>query len=155
MIAPASPSLGITLPSSTSSPVLRLNSSSDWIDTADSPLFCGQEDAELLESPAGTGLDGSLGYPQGGGGLGHRGVEQVAEDQDLPLDGGQPPQHADQHVPAVDGLGEGDDFGQRADVAERPGNFRMTLAVPPALPADVDQDRAAVGFRSLLRAVPP
>jgi hypothetical protein len=32
-------------------------------------------------SPAGTGLDGSLGYPEGNGGLGHRGVEQVAEDQ--------------------------------------------------------------------------
>src|SRR5580658_518745 len=154
MITSASLSPGTTSSSSISSPVRRLNSSSGWIDTADSPLFGGQQETKLVEPPAGTGLDSSLGYPEGDGGLGHGGVEQVAEDEHLPLDGGQPSQHPDQHVPAVDGLGKGDDLGERADIAERPGYFWMTLAVPPALPADVDQDRAAVGFRSLLRVIP-
>src|SRR6516165_6681954 len=110
MITSASPSPGTTSPSSISSPVLRLNSSSGWIDTADSPLFGGQQDAKLLEPSAGTGLDSSLGHPEGDSGLGHRGVEQVAEHQHFPLHRRQPPQHADQHVPAVDGLGKGDDL---------------------------------------------
>src|SRR5215471_2329781 len=110
MIAPASWSSGSTSLSSLASAALRLKSSSGWIDTANLLFFSRQEDPKLLQPPAGRGLDCSLGDTEGGGGLGHRGVKQVAEDKHLPLDGGQPPEHADQHVPAVNRLGERGDI---------------------------------------------
>src|SRR5579859_6735720 len=112
MITPASRSSGSTSLSSLASAARRLKSSSGWIDTANLLSLGRQEDPKLLQPPAGRGLDCSLGEAEGGGGLGDRGVKQVAEDKHLPLDGGQLPQHADQHVPAVNRLGEQGDIGQ-------------------------------------------
>src|ERR1700739_2442153 len=112
MIVPASWSSGTTSLSSLSSAALRSKSSSGWIDTTNLLFFGGEQDPELLQPPAGRGLDGSLGDTEGGGGLGDRGVDQVAEDKHLPLDGGQSPQDADQHVPTVNRLGERGDIRQ-------------------------------------------
>src|ERR1700749_700944 len=108
MTRSASPSRGVTSSSSVSIASLRLNSSSAWIDTAN-PLvfvFCGQQHPQLVEPAAGRGLDGALGDAEGGRGVGHRGVEQVAEYEYLALDGGQPAQHAHEHVTAVGRLRE-------------------------------------------------
>src|SRR5258708_8898745 len=110
MTASASPSSGTTSLSSLLSIALRLKSSSGRIDMTNLPFFGGEQDPKLLQPPAGRGLDGSLGDVEGGGGLGDRGVEQVTANKHLPLDGGQPPHDADQHVPTVNRLGERGDI---------------------------------------------
>src|ERR1700757_3981560 len=107
MTRSASPSEGVTSSSSLWIASLRLNSSSAWMDTAN-PLvfvFCGQQHPQLVEPAAGRGLDGALGDAEGGRGVGHRGIEHVAEYEHLALDGGQAAQHADEHGAAVDPLG--------------------------------------------------
>src|SRR6201995_4345098 len=119
MTRSASPSPGVTSCSSLIIASLRLNSSSAWMDTAN-PLvfvFCGQLHPHVVEPPAGRGLDGALGDAEGGRGVGHRGVEHVAEYEHLALDGGQAAQHADEHVTAVARLGERRDQRQRAGAA--------------------------------------
>src|SRR5579862_9993374 len=134
---PARPSPGHTSSSSLSSAILRLNSSSTWMDTAISLLFVVHELPQLVEPSARCGLDGAFGDIQRGGGLGHRGIEQVAADEHLALDVGQLAQHADQHVTAVHRLGEGDHVGELVQVL---ADLRVPAAVPPALTARVDQD---------------
>src|SRR6516165_11554645 len=86
---PARPSLGSTSSSSLSSAILRLNSSSAWMDTATSLFFVVQQLPQLIEPSARRGLDGAFGDIQRGGGLGHSGIEQVAADEHLALDIGQ------------------------------------------------------------------
>src|SRR6266536_3691433 len=106
MTRSASPARGVTSSSSLSRASLRLNSSSAWMDTANLLVFIsGQQRAQLAEAPAGRGLHCALGDAEGSRGLGHRGVEEVAEHEHLALDGGQTAQHADEHVAAVDRLG--------------------------------------------------
>src|ERR1700677_1161185 len=107
MTMPNRPSPGCTSSSSLSSAIFRLNSSSAWMDTVTSLFFAVQELAQLTEPPARRGLDGAFGDAQRGGGLGHRGVEQVPADEYLALDVRQLAQHPDQHVTAVHRLGEG------------------------------------------------
>src|SRR5580692_9413706 len=128
---PARPSPGRTSSSSLSSAIFRLNSSSAWMDTVTSLFFAVQELAQLTEPPARRGLDGAFGDAQRGGGLGHRGVEQVAADEHLALDVGQLAQHPDQHVTAVDRIGERDHIGELVQVL---ADFRVPPAVPPAFP---------------------
>src|SRR6266568_6558656 len=123
MTRPASPSRGVTSSSSPISASLRLNSSSAWMDTA-YPLvfvFGGQQHPQLVEPPAGRGLHGALGDAEGGRGVGHRGVEEVAEHEHLALDGGQPAQHADEQVAAVGRLGERHDHRVRPGVVDDAG----------------------------------
>src|SRR5881227_2199803 len=115
MTRSASPACGVTSSSSLSRASLRLNSSSAWMDTANLLVFVfgGQQYPQLVKSAAGRGLHGAFGDVEGGGGVSHRGVEHVAEHEHLTLDGGQTAQHPDQHVTAVDRLGERRDHRPR------------------------------------------
>src|SRR6185437_3716089 len=142
MTRPASSSPGATSSSSLISASLRLNSSSAWMDTAHPLVFVfgGQQHPQLVEPPAGRGLHGALGDAESRGGIGHRGVEEVAEHQHLALDVGEPAQHADEHVAAVGRLGERGDHRVRAGVVDDAGDLRVAFGVPPPLPAHVDQD---------------
>src|SRR2546421_4688701 len=116
MTRSASPARGATSSSSLISASLRLNSSSAWMDTANLLVFIfgGQQYPQLVKPAAGRGLHGALGDVEGGCGVGHRGVEHVAENEYLALDGGQTAQQPDEHVPAVDRLGERHDHRPRA-----------------------------------------
>src|SRR2546423_14216767 len=108
MTESASPARGATSSSSLISASLRLNSSSAWMDTANLLVFVfgGQQYPQLVKPAAGRGLHGALGDVEGGGGVGHRGVEHVAEHEHLALDGGQAAQHPDEHGAPGDPLGE-------------------------------------------------
>src|SRR5580700_2120316 len=139
---PARSWLGSTSSSSLSSAILRLNSSSAWMDTATSLLFFLQQLPQVVEPSARRGLDGALGDAQRGGGLGHRGIEQVAADEHLALDVGQLAQHADQHVTAVYRLGEREHVGELVQVL---ADLRVPAAVPPAFTARVHQHGPGVG----------
>src|SRR5213082_614008 len=98
MTESASPARGATSSSSLISASLRLNSSSAWMDTANRLVFIfGQQYPQLVKPAAGGGLHGALGDVEGGWGVGHRGVEHVAESEYLALDGGQAAQHPDEH----------------------------------------------------------
>src|SRR5690348_3489190 len=121
MTMSASPACGVTSSSSLSRASLRLNSSSAWMDTANLLVFVfgGQQYPQLVKPAAGRGLHGALGDAEGGGGVGHRGVEHVAEHEHLALDGGQPAQHPDEHVTAVDRFGERQHHRLRAAVGGR------------------------------------
>src|SRR5580658_3314682 len=149
---PARLSPGHTSSSSYSSAILRLNSSSAWMDTAISLLFVVQELPQLIEPSARGGLDGAFGDVQRDGGLGHRRIEQVAADEHLALDVGQLAQHADQHVTAVYHLGERDHVGELVQVL---AYLRVPAAVPPAFTARVYQHGPGVGRRRLFGLLPP
>src|SRR5256714_11383967 len=85
--ASSSPDSGIMPSSSLISASLRLNSSSAWMDTAHPLVFVfgGQQHPQLVEPPAGRGLHGALGDAERRGGIGHPGVEAIAEHQHLSL----------------------------------------------------------------------
>src|SRR5690242_865639 len=126
MTRPASSSPGATSSSSLISASLRLNSSSAWMDTAHPLVFVfgGQQHPQLVEPPAGRGLHGALGDAERRGGIGHRGVEEVAEHQHLALHVGEPAQHADEHVAALGRLGERGDHRVRPGVVDDAGHLR-------------------------------
>src|SRR2546429_9343877 len=156
MTESASPARGARSSSSLISASLRLNSSSAWMDTANLLVFIfgGQQYPQLVKPAAGRGLHGALGDVEGGCSVSHRRVEHVAENEYLALDGGQAAQQPDEHVTAVDRLGERRDHRLRAGVGRHALHLRVARTLPPALPADVDQDRPAVGLGRLSRAVP-
>src|SRR5437879_5606868 len=127
MTEPASPARGVTSSSSLIRASLRLNSSSAWMDTANLLVFVfgGQQYPQLVKPAAGRGLHGALGDVEGGGGVGHRGVEHVAEHEHLALDGGQAAQDPDEYVTAVNRLGERQHRRLRAGVGGHAFHLRM------------------------------
>src|SRR2546421_9425283 len=133
MTEPASPARGVTSSSSLIRASLRLNSSSAWMDTANLLVFVfgGQQYPQLVKPAAGRGLHGALGDVEGGCGVGHRGIEHVAEHEYLALDGGQAAQGPGEYVTAVNRPGGRQHHRLRAAVGGPAFYLRERRAVPP------------------------